>query len=251
MRFKALLFDLGGTLWDFKDESARETMRYELGKKFIDVMSSYGIEVRWDAMFIGSAIGNALWTAELYRYYTTGIPPSYSDVVKAVAQYWIPDLADNQIDWQHVFDMTYVPESNYKRPFDDTIEALEILRSMGIKMIVVSNRIRGGERFAREWTENISFSKYFDGYVLSCDLGFMKPRREIFEEALRIVEASPHEAAMIGDLLRADVLGANMIGMTSIWINRSGKRPTYTSVKPDFEIASLLELPDIVMGKSA
>ncbi len=52
------------------------------------------------------------------------------------------------------------------------------------------------------------------------------------------------EAIMVGDNLMTDILGANRIGMKSVWINRENKERT--EVIPTFEIQQLGDLHQLL-----
>ena len=53
------------------------------------------------------------------------------------------------------------------------------------------------------------------------------------------------EAIMVGDNLMTDILGASLVGMKSVWINRHDK-PKSDEVIPDYEITHLEELYSIL-----
>lgn len=50
-----------------------------------------------------------------------------------------------------------------------------------------------------------------------------KPRKELFELALKSIGLSAEEVVHIGDSLSSDIKGAAAVGIDAIWINRSGK----------------------------
>ena len=50
-----------------------------------------------------------------------------------------------------------------------------------------------------------------------------KPRKELFEFALKRAGLSPDEVLHIGDSLSSDIKGAYSVGIKPIWVNRSGK----------------------------
>jgi len=50
-----------------------------------------------------------------------------------------------------------------------------------------------------------------------------KPRKELFELALKSAGLSADEVVHIGDSLSSDIRGAAAVGIDAIWINRSGK----------------------------
>jgi hypothetical protein len=49
----------------------------------------------------------------------------------------------------------------------------------------------------------------------------------------------------VGDSLESDVAGAKGVGSISVWLNRD-RVANNTPIQPDWEIASLSELPNIV-----
>jgi FMN phosphatase YigB (HAD superfamily) len=53
--------------------------------------------------------------------------------------------------------------------------------------------------------------------AISADLGYRKPHPAIFRYALEGLRRAPHETAMVGDKLYADVQGARQLGMYAIW----------------------------------
>lgn len=50
-----------------------------------------------------------------------------------------------------------------------------------------------------------------------------KPRKELFEFALKNTGLSASEVVHIGDSLSSDIKGASSVGISTIWINRNGK----------------------------
>ena len=87
---------------------------------------------------------------------------------------------------------------------------------------------------------------YFDGIVLSDDIGLNKPHREIFEHALRVAGVTVDKALMIGDNYEVDIKGAQGIGMDQVFYNVAGIVLNDETPKPTYTIASLLELKEIV-----
>ena len=60
------------------------------------------------------------------------------------------------------------------------------------------------------------------GVFTSEDAKSYKPRKELFELALKNTGLSPDEVLHIGDSISSDVKGATAVGINAIWINRSG-----------------------------
>jgi FMN phosphatase YigB (HAD superfamily) len=82
----------------------------------------------------------------------------------------------------------------------------------------VTNRQWGGELFIEDM-QNFGLLEYFDPrYIaISGDLGIRKPNADIFLYALNGLGYTPEEAAMVGDSLSADVVGAKRVNSTAIW----------------------------------
>ena len=77
-------------------------------------------------------------------------------------------------------------------------------------------------------------------------IGHAKPQKEFFLACMaRIGEIAPHEVAMIGDSLTADIIGAHEMGHLTIWYDhrRCGiEKPDYA----DHKVRSLYEIKNIL-----
>ncbi len=62
-----------------------------------------------------------------------------------------------------------------------------------------------------------------NGVFTSEDAKSYKPRKELFEFALKSTGLSVEQVVHIGDSLNSDVRGASAVGIKSIWINRIGR----------------------------
>jgi len=63
-----------------------------------------------------------------------------------------------------------------------------------------------------------AFTPYWEGVH-----PIRKPNRKFFERVLRNLNAQPAEAVMIGDKVRADIVGANKTGLMTILVNPRGR----------------------------
>ena len=106
-------------------------------------------------------------------------------------------------------------------PFDDAKAALEDLRD-ACRLGVLTN---GPPDIQHEKLEGAGLAHYFDAVVVSGDVGIGKPDPRIFHLALEQLGASPEDAAMVGDSLPRDIVGARRAGVMAVWVNRAGARP--------------------------
>ena len=58
--------------------------------------------------------------------------------------------------------------------------------------------------------------------VIRAGLLTRKPSRRYFKKVLRHFNAQPHEVAMVGDKLIADMWGAKRAGMVTVWVEKIG-----------------------------
>jgi putative hydrolase of the HAD superfamily len=87
----------------------------------------------------------------------------------------------------------------------------------------------------------------FDVIVISGEIGWRKPHRKIFFEALDRLGVGPKEALFVGDTFGADVIGSKSIGMDSVWLNRKGAPMPESVVEPDFVFTELHELEGLLV----
>ena len=86
----------------------------------------------------------------------------------------------------------------------------------------------------------------FDTIVVSDEVGWRKPRRDIFDVALARLEVPAEASLFVGDRADLDVLGAQQIGMDAAWINRDGEPLPAGVAPPTYEIRDLGELGPIL-----
>lgn len=94
-------------------------------------------------------------------------------------------------------------------------QALERIRALGYRMVVVSN---SDGSMARTLTR-IGMGHLFDGLVDSTVAGFEKPDPRIFEVALDLAGARPERTVHVGDLYAADVVGAWAAGVHAVLLD--------------------------------
>jgi putative hydrolase of the HAD superfamily len=131
------------------------------------------------------------------------------------------------------------PEERRKLPFvyEDTFETLDALKGK-YKLLLLTNGSPDLQNTKLTITSELV--PYFDQIVISGDFGRGKPDPSLFEHALSLMSLDKDEAIMIGDNLMTDILGANRIGMKTVWINRHNKERN--EVIPTYEIKQLAEL---------
>jgi len=95
----------------------------------------------------------------------------------------------------------------------------------------------------------VRLDRYFAHVFTARELGVSKPDPLFFDAALAAGGALPHQAVMVGDSFRTDVVGAKLAGLWAIWYNAPGAPPPAdTPLAPDAAIQSLSDLPAAISG---
>jgi len=94
--------------------------------------------------------------------------------------------------------------------------AIELLEYLHAKypLTIVSN---GFKEVQYKKIESSNIGQYFAHIVLSEGAGALKPDKRIFEYAMNLNGAKPHESIMIGDSYEADIVGAQNAGIDQIY----------------------------------
>lgn len=99
--------------------------------------------------------------------------------------------------------------------FDDVLPCLNNLAHVPLGLI--SN---GDLDQQRRKLKQTNLEGRFSTIVVSSEIGVAKPQAEIFLEACRRADISPHDCIYVGDRLDVDVLASRAIGMNGVWLNR-------------------------------
>ncbi len=135
-------------------------------------------------------------------------------------------------------------------PEPDSLETLRVLADRGFHMGVLSNAAYDPD--PQMQVDDAGFRPFLDFVLTSAAFGRRKPHTSIFLHALDRWGIAPEEAVMVGDTLMADIFGARVANMRSIWLTRRvGEADRGTDLKrarPDVVIQRLGELTDLLSG---
>lgn len=148
-----------------------------------------------------------------------------------------------QIPAMHVFDHSAWFERLYNilgepscwRIYPDTFATLGQLRSRNIKIGLVSN----WDSRLRRILDGLNITDLLDCLVISSEVGFRKPRPEIFNHALSQLGIEAREAIHAGDVYEDDYLGASQAGLTPVLVARDGKQAAA-------DINAICDLNDVI-----
>jgi len=101
---------------------------------------------------------------------------------------------------------------------DGVPAALDRLREIGLKLVVVSN----SNGTLREKLRRLDLERRFDLVIDSHEVGVEKPDRRIFEIALDRARVRRDEVVHVGDFFEIDVVGARAAGIGAVLVDPMG-----------------------------
>lgn len=128
--------------------------------------------------------------------------------------------------------------------FPEVKEVLKFLKNNGYKIGLISNTV--SDWFVKETLKKLEIEKFFNCIVTSAHIRIRKPKEEIFEKALKELNANKSQTVMIGDSLKSDILGAKKLGIKTIYVNRKKNNISIIDINPDATIHNLLEIIPII-----
>ena len=128
----------------------------------------------------------------------------------------------------------------------DAIPTLKTLREHGYRLGMISNT--SDDKNVQQLVDRWELRPFFETIVTSAGCGFRKPDKRIFRLALDHFGVPPEQVAMVGDSLEADILGANQMGIYSIWITRRVSLPDEgdLTIQPQAVIPTLDLIPGLL-----
>ncbi len=118
--------------------------------------------------------------------------------------------------------------------FDKAIELLTYLKP-NYSLHIITN---GFEEVQYKKISKSGIHSFFETITTSEEVGYKKPHPVIFKTALEKANAQPENSIMIGDSLEADILGAEAIGMETLFFNYRNI-PLVTPRKTVHELAQI------------
>jgi 2-haloalkanoic acid dehalogenase type II len=204
-RTRAVLFDFGGTLYDYKSLAPGE------GENLVELARSLGVDAEPDAIYRAHREG----LRRAFRRYLTRRFYLHRDLFRDAVVAMAVDLGvcvtDEQLDCHF-----RRQRELHARDFalrEGVPETLRELRRRGLHLGIVSNI---DEDQLAHIGKLAQLETFFDSILSSEAAASCKPDSTIFAEALRRAGCSPREALFVGDSLDQDIAGANRAGLRSV-----------------------------------
>jgi HAD superfamily hydrolase (TIGR01549 family) len=131
--------------------------------------------------------------------------------------------------------------------YPDAVPTLRVLQSGGFPLALASNA--SDDEFIQRLLVKLRLERYLRPALNSAGVGVRKPDSRMFQLILDEWGLEPAEVVMVGDTLRADILGAHLLGMRSVLalMDENPENEAWRdSVIPDETIETLAELPSLL-----
>ncbi len=242
MPFRAILFDIGDTLWHSRAAPPAEEFRRLAAQRASDFLAGLGMH-HDDPALVARVAWSAMEDAMRAARSTDWVEPDYGEVSRRAIEALGLMLSREQAG--ALLEATYISGiEGGKAPFEDATPVLLELRRRGFRLGVVTNRAFGGERF-RSDLRDAGLDIGWDVEAVSVEVGYLKPHRAIFDFALSRLGVVAGDGLMVGNSLAEDIAGGQAVGMAAAWrrspADAEGVLPDYTFD----ELSELLDLPDL------
>ncbi|MFX0028870.1 MAG: HAD family hydrolase [Candidatus Hermodarchaeota archaeon] len=226
MKYKAVIFDLFGTLVD--NYSIKEYNKYLTNMALALKLPVEGFSKLWRDTIYKRGIGIFKTTEESIRYICNKLKVFVSD--------------------QNIRKCNEIRMENTRKhltPKNGAIDILKKLRGLGYKIGLITN-CSADVPFLWKTTE---FANLFDAAIFSASVGLKKPDAQIYNLACEQLGIEPNECLFIGDGDGNELEGASQLGMDAVMIRDPNEMDPYRIVEVDWKglkIENFTEIIDLI-----
>lgn len=234
-KFKALLFDINGTVTDiYTTESDEELYRVTANfLKFNGVKISPG-ELK--ALYFD--LNRKQRRESLEEFPEFDVKKIFHAVIE---EYGEPAFVPANLAAQAA--VVFRAASQYHlAPYVGVTEVLTMMKKR-YHLAAVSD---GQSLWARSELRMAGLEKFFEFVIVSGDYGFRKPDKRMFDFALERLQVTPDEAIYVGNDMYRDIFGAKNAGMKTVFFKSNQGEQGYCGAEPDYIIYNFNELPRAV-----
>ena len=207
MTIQAITFDFWSTLYRYTQSPAPKRARL-IGNAL--AQSGAGIfdeDVLFRAMQYAWDSWDQVWRTENHTVDAAGWLTYALDHLGATLPEELFSRTTHALAWEILADTTV--------PIAGVPEVLEQL-SRRYRLGIISDTGMSPGYVLRELLLRDGLLSFFDVTIFSDEIGRSKPHPDPFHAALAGLNASPQQAAHVGDLLRTDIAGAQGVGMYAV-----------------------------------
>ena len=241
MKYRLVLFDLGGTLINYDNSPWPELGRLGCMEGANFLKNELGKDI--SAEVLNEKLHNAIGRMIESR----GNDEFELDLIDMTTS-TLSELGINLTDGlpEKIIAAYYRPISDQITLFPYAGEILKKIKDVGMKIGLVSNTIFPAD-YHRNEMRSFGIYNYFNFTIFSSEEKTRKPGKEIYQKALRLGGAEPEETIFIGDRLAEDVGGPQSVGIKAVLKYIEG-RDYSADIEPLGTIHELRELENIIFN---
>ncbi len=210
MSIRAVIFDLGHTLWDIGSYTEIEAETYpRIARRLAEALDG----PIPDAQTIMDAVHQ-----RFIRDYSEALqgkleqPPTAQLMEEALREIGVvapPPLVGE------VCELAFGRLNDAVIADDSSLEVLRDLRERGLRLGCVTNTVLSAAQIREALAEH-GLLEHLDSVIVSEEVGYRKPHASLFRRALADLGVEPAEAVFVGDRVGEDIVGAQAVGMRTI-----------------------------------
>jgi putative hydrolase of the HAD superfamily len=225
-RIKAITFDLDNTLWDVEPVLLRAE------------------EVQYQWLAQNRPRVTREFDGEALRSFRFGTHSSHPELAHQISKIRIQALYEVQL---HCGYSEQLAREGARTAFDAFLRirhqvqpyerALEVLEALAQRYVLGALSNGNADIYKTD------IGEYFDFAFSAEQLDASKPLPDMFHAAMQKTGADAREIVHVGDNPEHDILGAQKVGMFTVWMNSGGWRWPEQRVPADESISALEDLP--------
>lgn len=237
MKIQAVFFDIGGTI-HVQDATPEQDVRY--ANLVHELLEEHGIEAGTPHDLLQKIDCGAKKYKKYVEEHLIELPGE---------QIWTEFMLPGVPGLEPISEQLSFLFDRYRKqitPRKGLHEMLETLRAQGYQLGVISNIM--SRTFVPRILEEYGIAEYFQTLTLSSECGIRKPRREIFDLALKEAGVDRQAACYVGDTISRDVRGARwaewplMIQIDNPRTYHKDQAFRDAGFEPDVRIQNLMEI---------
>ncbi len=238
--YKAIIFDLYGTLLDIHTDESQPL----LWDKLAHLFGTRGAHYTAEALQEGYLSHVELL---LEKKRAKGIDHPDIDILKVFKHlYKVKNVKASKQALIETAKFFRLLSLEYVKPYPGATPLLEYWQYSNYKVLLLSN---AQESFTMDELHATGTKKYFDAIFLSSQHKVAKPSKDFFQILLDKEKLAAHECLFIGNDHTTDIEGATQMGMDSIYIHTNCSQsdvPETIDAKWRFDSGNLFEVMDLI-----
>lgn len=226
--YKHIFFDLDRTLWDF-EKNSHEVLN-DLYFKYN--LLSRGIVSVEDFIKRYKVNNEKLW--DLYRQNKIEKEKLRDERFRVTLEEY--NIHDDKLASQIGLD--YIEQCPLKTNLFPFVHSTLSFLKDRYELHIITN---GFEEVQFKKLKNNNLLDYFNQVITSEQVGYKKPRKEIFNYSMKKIFARPSDCLMVGDDLVADIHGSREFGMDQIYFNPYSVPHSDTNITHEIKCLSEIE----------